>query len=75
MNHLEPKLVWIIIKRSVRTSKRTHLITTKIKELMLFKEGMGVCSENYMKPISTHCGLNAELLMLKQVVHMVTTMF
>jgi hypothetical protein len=37
-NPLKPKLVWMLFKNPVRTSKRTpHLTITKIKWLTLFK--------------------------------------
>jgi hypothetical protein len=32
---------------------------------MLFKEIIGVYSENHNKPVSTPCGQNAELLIVK----------
>jgi hypothetical protein len=45
-------------KNSVRTSKRTpHFTITKINFLMLFKEIIAVCSENYTKPINTKCSI------------------
>jgi hypothetical protein len=38
INHLKPKLVFIIFKNPARTSKRTpHFTITKINWLMLFK--------------------------------------
>jgi hypothetical protein len=50
-NPLKPKLVYIIFKNSVRTSKRTpHFTITKINWLMLFKEIIVVYSENDTKP-------------------------
>jgi hypothetical protein len=40
---LKPKLVFVIFKNSVHTSKRTpHFTVTKIKWLMLFKEIIAV---------------------------------
>jgi hypothetical protein len=39
---------------------------------MPFKEIISIHSEIYTKQISTHCGENAELLKLKQVVRIVT---
>jgi hypothetical protein len=58
------------------TSKITQLISiTKISWLMLFKEIIALCSENYTKHINTLCGQNEELLIVKQVVHIVTTGF
>jgi hypothetical protein len=50
---LKPKLVYILFKNSVRTSKRTpHFTITNIKWLMLFKEIIAVYSENHAKPIA-----------------------
>jgi hypothetical protein len=47
---LKPKLVYILFKNSVRTSKRTpHFTITKIKWLTLFKEIIAVYSENHKK--------------------------
>jgi hypothetical protein len=44
----KPKLVQIIFKKSVRTSKRTpHFTITKINGLMLFKEIIAVYSKNH----------------------------
>jgi hypothetical protein len=53
-NPLKPKLVEVIFKNSVRTSKKTQLFTiTKISSLMLFKEIIAAYSEKHMKLIST----------------------
>jgi hypothetical protein len=50
-NPLKPKLVQIIFKNSVRTSRRTpHLTITKIKCLVLLKEVIAVHSENHTNP-------------------------
>jgi hypothetical protein len=50
-NDTKPKLVYMLFKNSVRTSKRTPLFTiTKINWLMLFKEIIAVYSENDTKP-------------------------
>jgi hypothetical protein len=55
---LKPKLVYIIVNNSVRTSKRTpHFTITKIKWLILFKEIITVYMENPKKPINTKCSL------------------
>jgi hypothetical protein len=52
------KLVYILFKNSVHTSKRTpHFTITKINWLMLFKEVIAVYSENHAKPISTKCSI------------------
>jgi hypothetical protein len=54
INPLKPKLVYILFKNPVRTSKRTpHLTITKINWLTLFKEIIAVYSENQVKFIET----------------------
>jgi hypothetical protein len=54
INPLKKKLVCILFKNSVRTSKRTPTITiTKINWLTPFKEIISVYSENHEKPINT----------------------
>jgi hypothetical protein len=59
---MKPKLVEIIYKNSVRTSKRTpHFTITEINWVMLFKEIIAVYSENYTKSKNTFCGQNADL--------------
>jgi hypothetical protein len=40
---------------------------------MLFREAVAVYCENHTEHTNTLCGQNAELLMLKQVVHTVPT--
>jgi hypothetical protein len=51
---MKTKLVYVLFKNSVRTSKRTpHFTITKINWLTLFKEIIAVYSENHTKPIST----------------------
>jgi hypothetical protein len=48
----------MLVKNSVRTSKRTpHFTITKINWLMLFKDIMAVYSENHAKPINTKCSI------------------
>jgi hypothetical protein len=48
LNPLKPKLVLMLFKNSVRTSKRTpHFTITKINWLTLFKEIIAVYSENH----------------------------
>jgi hypothetical protein len=50
---LKTKLVYILYKNPVRTSKRTpHFTITKINWLTLFKEIIAVYSENHTKPIN-----------------------
>jgi hypothetical protein len=51
---LKPTIVFIILKNSVRTSKRTpHFTITKINWLKLFKEIITLCSEKHEKLINT----------------------
>jgi hypothetical protein len=66
-----------VFKNSDPTSKKTqHISITNIgKWLMLLKEIIAVCFEKHVKPINTLCGKNAELLIVKKVVHIVTAWF
>jgi hypothetical protein len=74
LNPLKPKLVHALSKRSVCTKKKTpHFTITKINWLTLFWEIIAVYSENHTKYIYTLCGQNAELLIVKAVVHIGTT--
>jgi hypothetical protein len=58
-NSLKPKFVYITLKNSVRTAKKTqHFTITKTNWLTLFKEIIAVYSENNTKPINTLCGQN-----------------
>jgi hypothetical protein len=51
---LQPKLVYIIFKNPVRTSKRTpHFTITEINWLTLFKEIIAAYRKNHTKPINT----------------------
>jgi hypothetical protein len=54
---LELKIIQIIFRNSVRTSKRTHFTVTKITLLMLFKEIIVVSTEKHKKAINTECGV------------------
>jgi hypothetical protein len=57
-NPLKTKLVYVLFKIAVRTSKRTpHFTITKINLLTLFKEVIAVCSENDTKPKKTKCSV------------------
>jgi hypothetical protein len=57
-NPLKMKLVNILVKNSVCTSKRTPNFTiTKINWLMLLKEIIAIYSENHAKPINTKCSI------------------
>jgi hypothetical protein len=68
---LKPKLVQIIFKNSVRTSKRTPFFTiTHANLLTLFKEIIDVYSENRAEPINTKRRVKC---LLKQLVYIVTT--
>jgi hypothetical protein len=54
INALKPKLVYIVFKNSVRTSKRTpHFTITAINLLTLFKEIIHIYAENHSKPTNT----------------------
>jgi hypothetical protein len=58
INPLKTKLVCVLFKNSICTSKRTpNFIITKINWLMLFKEIMAVYSENHAKPVNTKCSI------------------
>jgi hypothetical protein len=55
---LKPKLIRIIFKVSVRTSKRTpHFTVKNIKWLTLFKGTIAVYSKNHTKSIHAKCKL------------------
>jgi hypothetical protein len=68
---LNPKLILIIFKHPVRTSKRPHLAVTNINLLMQFTEINAVYS--LMKRINTVCGHNAESVIAKEGGNIVTT--
>jgi hypothetical protein len=59
-NPLKPKLISIIFKNSVRTSKKT-ILHCKGNWLMLFEKIIPVYIENHTKPIKQ----NAKLLVVK----------
>jgi hypothetical protein len=51
-----PKVVYIIFKNSVHTTKKnTHFVIRKISLLMLFKETNPVYKKKHNKPINTKC--------------------
>jgi hypothetical protein len=57
-NPLKTKLVYILFKDSVRTSKRTpHFAITSINFLTLLKEIIAAYIENHTKPINTKCNI------------------
>jgi len=45
----------------------------QIRKLMLYRKIVAVCFEIHTKHINTMCGQNIELLNVKLVVHIVTT--
>jgi hypothetical protein len=54
-NPLKSKPVYIVLKDSVRTSKRTpHLTITEVNWLTMFKEVIPVYAENRTKPWNTN---------------------
>jgi hypothetical protein len=56
---LKPKLVSVLFKNSVRTSKRTpHFTITKINWLTLFKKIIAVYTENHLKHMNTECSVS-----------------
>jgi hypothetical protein len=65
INPLNPKLIWLVFKNSVRTSKRTpHFTITETNWLTPFKVIITVYTQNFIKPINTHCG-QIQLLNMK----------
>jgi hypothetical protein len=67
---LVSKLVYILFKDPVRTSKRApHFTITSINFLTLFKEIIAVYIENHAKPINTKYSI---YWVSKQMVHTVT---
>jgi hypothetical protein len=55
LNPLKPKLVLLIFKQSVRTSKKTqHFTIAKVKRLTLFKEIIAVYCENCNRILTCH---------------------
>ena len=64
----------IIYKDPVRTAQYTHSVSViQTRQLMLYREIIAVCSQINIKHINTLCGQNVELLNIKLVVHIVTT--
>jgi hypothetical protein len=54
---LKPKLVWIILKDTVRSSKKTlHFSIENIKWLTPFKKTITAYTENHIKRKNTLCG-------------------
>jgi hypothetical protein len=64
-NPLKPKLVYILFKNSVRTEKKTTRLNYKDQLVNAVKKITAVYSENHTKHISTLCGQNTELLIIK----------
>jgi hypothetical protein len=58
LNSLKPKLVYIIFKNSVRTSKRTqHFTITRINLLTLVKEVIAVYTVHHNNNNRVHCSI------------------
>ena len=66
---LNVKLVVHIVTTGLQSVKMCY----KTSQLMLYREIMAVCSQIHTKHINTVCGQNVELLNVKLVVHIVTT--
>jgi hypothetical protein len=57
------RVIYVILKSSVRTSQGTHCVSvTTADRLMLFRETIAVCCENHTEHINTLCGQKAEFL-------------
>jgi hypothetical protein len=53
---MKPKLVSMLFKNSVRTSKRTlHFTITNINWLTLFEEIIAVYAYNHIRAVNTKC--------------------
>ena len=59
--------------QSVPRKKTLSVSFIKTNQLMLYREIIAVCSQIHTKHINTLCGQNVELLNVKLVVHIVTT--
>jgi hypothetical protein len=71
---LKLKLDWMIIKIHFLPQRRQCIYLHYKGQLgNAVREMIAVYSENHKKHISTLCGHNVELLIVKQVVHIVTT--
>jgi len=58
----------------VRTAQYTHSVSViKTNQLMIYREIIAVCSQIHKKHINTPRGQNVELLNVKLVVDIVTT--
>ena len=66
---LNVKLVVHIVTTELQSVKSVR----KTSQLMLYGEIMAVCSKIHTKHINTLCGQNVELLNVKLVVHILTT--
>jgi hypothetical protein len=64
-------IIYVNIKTVPRSKHSVSVIKTS--QLMLYREIIAVCSEIHTKHINTVCGQNVELLNVKLVVHIVTT--
>jgi hypothetical protein len=54
-------------------TENTHRVNYKTVPLMLYREIIAVCSQIHTKHTTTLYGQNVELLIVKLVVHIVTT--
>jgi hypothetical protein len=68
LSRLKPKLVYVVLKNSVRTSKRTQLVTITNINLLTLLEVIPVYAHNFTEPIYK----NTELLIIKAVLHIIT---
>jgi len=70
---------WFIKHKSLSDKQHSAVqcsaCLVKNSQLMLYREIMAVCSEIHTKHINTVCGQNVELLDVKLVVHIVTTVW
>jgi len=57
-----------------RTTVKHSVSVIKTSQLMLYREIIAVCSQIHTKHINAVCGQNVELLNVKLVVHVVTTL-
>ena len=67
------KVELLNIKLAVPLGFKGLNMSYKTSQLMLYREIIAVCSQIHTKHINTLCGLNVELLSVKLVVHIVTT--
>jgi hypothetical protein len=56
--------------RIIQDNKLTYF---RGRRLILYREIMAICSEIHLKYVNVLCGQNVELLFVKLMVHIVTT--